>query len=177
MKKEASVHNSSNQIKIYTNPTALRIFVDIINAHQKTNLTVGYVPGCFDLFHIGHEHLLEEASNQCDFLIASVVSDDFVRAKKGESRPIRNRDLRVQDVASQECVDAVIVAPNDRLGKRFIISPNEYRPLAADIAFFGSDYNDTNLPAYFREFAKEVKYVTKDMGCHTTQTLERLGLS
>jgi cytidyltransferase-like protein len=44
---------------------------------------VGYAPGCFDLFHIGHLNLLRRAKEECDFLIAGVVSDEILTTHKG----------------------------------------------------------------------------------------------
>ena len=44
---------------------------------------VGYAPGCFDLFHIGHLNLLRRAKGECDFLIAGVVSDEILTTHKG----------------------------------------------------------------------------------------------
>jgi glycerol-3-phosphate cytidylyltransferase len=39
---------------------------------------IGYAPGAFNLFHIGHLNLLRQAKARCDFLIAGVVSDQVV---------------------------------------------------------------------------------------------------
>lgn len=44
---------------------------------------VGYAPGVFDLFHIGHLNVLRNARQFCDHLIAGVVSDEMAQRTKG----------------------------------------------------------------------------------------------
>ena len=44
---------------------------------------VGYAPGVYDLFHVGHLNILRHAKALCDHLVAGVVSDDMCRQVKG----------------------------------------------------------------------------------------------
>ena len=44
---------------------------------------VGYVPGVYDLFHIGHLNVLRHARELCDVLVAGVVSDEVCEQVKG----------------------------------------------------------------------------------------------
>jgi len=46
-------------------------------------IRIGYAPGAYDLFHIGHLNLLRCAKERCDYLIAGVVSDDVLINHKG----------------------------------------------------------------------------------------------
>lgn len=45
---------------------------------------VGYAPGVYDLFHIGHLNILRRAKSECDYLIAGVVSDELAYGAKGQ---------------------------------------------------------------------------------------------
>lgn len=61
---------------------------------RRAGCKIGFVNGCFDLMHPGHVHLLREARQRCDVLIAAVNSDDSIRRLKGPNRPIGTAELR-----------------------------------------------------------------------------------
>ncbi|MCD4526668.1 adenylyltransferase/cytidyltransferase family protein [Nocardioides sp. cx-173] len=69
---------------------------------------MGYAPGAYDLFHVGHLNLLRRARSTCDRLVAGIVSDELCLRMKGV-RPIVPLDERVAIVGAIDVVDAVYV--------------------------------------------------------------------
>lgn len=66
---------------------------------------VGYVPGVFDLFHVGHLNVLRKARVHCDVLVAGVVSDELSISVKGVT-PFVPLAERLDIVDSLAIVDA-----------------------------------------------------------------------
>jgi glycerol-3-phosphate cytidylyltransferase len=69
---------------------------------------IGYAPGAFDLFHVGHLNLLSRAREHCDTLVVGVVADEVLVRTKGV-RPFVPLEDRVQIVAAIGMVDQVHV--------------------------------------------------------------------
>jgi glycerol-3-phosphate cytidylyltransferase len=69
---------------------------------------VGYAPGVYDLFHVGHLNILRHARNQCDYLVAGVVSDEMAALAKGRT-PVVPLIERLEIVRSCRYVDAAFV--------------------------------------------------------------------
>jgi D-beta-D-heptose 7-phosphate kinase/D-beta-D-heptose 1-phosphate adenosyltransferase len=70
---------------------------------------VVFTNGCFDLLHIGHITLLEQAHNFGDRLVVAINSDTSVSALKGPSRPIVGECERSRVLAALAAVDAVVI--------------------------------------------------------------------
>lgn len=71
-------------------------------------LRIGYAAGAFDLFHVGHLNILRHAKENCDFLIAGVVSDEMLRQVKGVD-PVIPTIERAEIVSNIRFVDRVHV--------------------------------------------------------------------
>lgn len=96
---------------------------------------VGYVPGVFDMFHIGHLNILRHAREHCDHLIAGVVSDERALAAKGQA-PVVPLAERLDIVASCRLVDQAVVeaAPS---------KVEMWQDLGFDVIFKGDDWRGT----------------------------------
>ena len=98
-------------------------------------MRIGYAAGAFDLFHIGHLNLLRRAKDQCDHLIAGVVSDEMLLASKGRA-PIIPLAERLEIVRHIRFVDdAVAEVVPDKL--------ETWRGLGFNVFFKGDDWRGT----------------------------------
>jgi glycerol-3-phosphate cytidylyltransferase len=116
---------------------------------------VGYAPGCFDLFHIGHLNLLRRAKEECDFLIAGVVSDEILTTHKGIT-PVVPLAERLEIVRNVRYVDAAFPAMTaDKL--------EIWRTLRFDVLLKGDDWRGTakgeQLERDFKTVGVEVVYL------------------
>jgi glycerol-3-phosphate cytidylyltransferase len=115
---------------------------------------VGYAPGAYDLFHVGHLNLLRRAKASCDHLIAGVVSDDLCRLVKGAD-PVIPLAERVEIVGALGVVDQVHV---ELVPDKLVT----WRELRFDRIFKGDDWRGTPqgdlLERRFAEVGVEVVY-------------------
>jgi glycerol-3-phosphate cytidylyltransferase len=68
---------------------------------------VGYAPGVYDLFHVGHLNLLRNARQQCDRLVAGVLTDELAERAKG-APPVVPLGERLDIVRSIRFVDDAV---------------------------------------------------------------------
>jgi D-beta-D-heptose 7-phosphate kinase/D-beta-D-heptose 1-phosphate adenosyltransferase len=70
---------------------------------------VVFTNGCFDLLHVGHITLIEEAHRFGDRIIVAINSDASVKSLKGSTRPVASENDRARILAAVAAVDAVVV--------------------------------------------------------------------
>ena len=135
------------------------------------SIRIGYAPGAYDLFHVGHLNLLRHAKSRCDFLIAGVVSDEMLELAKGR-HPVIPLDERLAIVSHISYVDRAIaeVVP-DKLEKRESVRFN--------VLFKGDDWRGTakgeKLERDFAAVGVEIVYFPYTM--HTSSSMLRRVLS
>jgi glycerol-3-phosphate cytidylyltransferase len=128
---------------------------------------LGYAPGVFDLFHVGHLNILRRARGQCDRLIAGICSDDLVVHLKGRP-PVVPLSERLEIVRSVRYVDDTFVATVDD-------KVEIWKKVGFDVIFKGDDWLGTDVWKSFEiEFAKVgVEVVYFPHTTHTSSTLLR----
>lgn len=131
---------------------------------------IGYAPGAFDLFHVGHLNLLRHAKTRCDYLIAGVVADDLLIAAKGQP-PVIPLAERLEIVRSIRYVDEAVAE----------VRPSKldtWRDFPFDILFKGDDWRGTErglaLEHDFAAVGVEVIYFPYTV--HTSSTVLRKSL-
>lgn len=81
---------------------------DVVAEYRKSNRTVVYTNGCFDMLHSGHVGMLNEAARQGDVLIVAANSDASIRLLKGSGRPVVTESERLLMLEALSCVDHVL---------------------------------------------------------------------
>lgn len=135
------------------------------------SIRIGYAPGAYDLFHVGHLNLLRHAKSRCDFLIAGVVSDDMLELTKGR-RPVIPLEERLAIVSHISYVDRAIaeVVP-DKL--------ETWESVRFNVLFKGDDWRGTakgeKLERDFAAVGVEIVYFPYTL--HTSSSMLRRALS
>jgi D-beta-D-heptose 7-phosphate kinase/D-beta-D-heptose 1-phosphate adenosyltransferase len=129
---------------------------------------VVFTNGCFDLLHVGHITVLEQAHSFGDRLIVAINSDASVSALKGPTRPIVSESDRARVLAALGAVDAVCVF-SEPTPLELIVA---VRP---DVLVKGGDYDiDSIVGAQeVQSWGGEVKIVPIVAGFSTTRLIAR----
>ncbi len=131
---------------------------------------IGYAPGVFDLFHIGHLNILRNARLNCDYLIAGVVSDEMCVLAKG-TKPVIPLVERLEIVNSIKYVDQVVA---ETLPEKL----DTWREIGFTVIFKGDDWRGTakgqKLERDFASVGVEVAYLPYTV--HTSSTILRRAL-
>jgi len=129
---------------------------------------VVFTNGCFDLLHVGHISVIEQARQLGDRLIVAINSDRSVSDLKGPERPIVDETARARVLAALASVDAVTVF-DDPTPLPLILA---VRP---DVIVKGGDYNPETVVGAreVESWGGEVRIVPIVEGFSTTRLIEK----
>ena len=98
-------------------------------------MRIGFTCGAFDLLHAGHVVMLEEAKDNCDFLIVGLQSDPTLD-RSDKNKPVQSIYERYIQLYGLRYVDEVI--PYDRETCLMDILTTK----SIDVRFIGEEYKD-----------------------------------
>ncbi|CAD2098231.1 ethanolamine-phosphate cytidylyltransferase, putative [Plasmodium vinckei] len=143
-KKKNSDVSSNTKVIISKNKgyiAASQIYLFMEKHEKKKHHKVVYVDGSFDMFHLGHLKMIENARKLGDYLLVGVYSDETVRKLKGSHFPVTSVLERTLTVLAMKGVDDVVIcAP-------WVITESFIKRFQIDTVVRGSiaDYNYSNF--------------------------------
>lgn len=116
---------------------------------------VGYAPGIYDLFHVGHLNIFRESRQFCDRLLVGVLTDEMAQRTKG-IQPIIPFEERLELVSAVRYVDEAVA---EDLPHKLEM----WERLRFDVIIKGDDWKGTDkgdkLEADFAAVGVEVAYL------------------
>jgi rfaE bifunctional protein nucleotidyltransferase chain/domain len=125
--------------------------------------------GSFDLIHLGHVKYLEAAKQQGDVLVVGVDSDEKIRRRKGEDRPMVPEVERLELLAFQRPVD-LIFKKEDGEGRWALI-----KAVAPDVLVLTEDhsYSEEDLHA-LREIVGRIEVLPRQSSVTTSERIRQM---
>ncbi|EIW14410.1 glycerol-3-phosphate cytidylyltransferase [Lactiplantibacillus pentosus] len=124
----------------------------------------GYTQGVFDMFHVGHLNLINNAKKQCESLIVGVNADELVQSYKGKV-PVITQENRREIVSNIKAVDEAVIAYT--LDKTKQLEKYDF-----DAIFIGDDWKgDARWEQTVKDLAKrgvEVIFLPRTQGVSST---------
>ena len=132
--------------------------------------TIVYIPGCWDLLHVGHVAILEKAKAAGDILIVGVPTDEVVLEDK-KCLPIITCVQRIRMLEALKCVDMAL--PYDKL--EFLTALRKYD---VDILVIGEQWGKAKrhmeAVAYIKEKGGKIVQFPYSKEISTTEIKKKI---
>lgn len=99
---------------------------------------VGFVASAFDLLHAGHVSMLEEAKQQCDYLIAALQNDPTID-RPTKNKPVQSLVERFVQLRAVKYVDEVFVYNTEKDLEDLLLM------LPIDVRILGEEYRNVEF--------------------------------
>lgn len=132
-------------------------------------LEIVLTSGSFDLVHLGHVKYLARAKELGDVLVVGVDSDEKIRRRKGEDRPMVPQDERLEMLAHQRPVDLIFLKEDE--GERWAL----IKAVRPDVLVLTKDhsYSDEDLVA-LREYCGAIEVLERQSAVTTSERIRQL---
>jgi rfaE bifunctional protein nucleotidyltransferase chain/domain len=142
-----------------------------IDIQKRLGSKVVFTNGCFDILSSTHVRYLNWCSQQGDFLIIGLNSDESIRKLKGESRPFNTLDDRIEVLEALAAVDYVIPFNSQRCNDLIL----KVKP---DIYVKGGDYTVDSLDRSeydaLMKVGTDIRFAPNDNAKTTTDLITKI---
>ncbi len=139
---------------------------------KKENKTIVLAGGCFDILHYGHIVFLKEAKKRGNTLFVLLESDESVKKRKGEKRPINSQISRAGTLSKLGLVDYIVMLSGVTKDEEYDRIMFQIKP--AVVAQTAGDPNSAQRKKQCEMVGAKLISVTKSVkGASTTKILER----
>ena len=108
--------------------------IEAVAELRKQNKKIVFTNGCFDILHVGHTRLLQQAKALGDVLILALDTDASVSRLKGQTRPIIPQHERAEILSALDAVDYLLFFESQELN-------DIIREIKPDYLVKGGDYS------------------------------------
>lgn len=146
----------------------LTTLAEIIKYRRETGKKIGFTCSCFDLLHAGHIKMLQDARNQCDFLVIGLQSDPTLDRPLEKNKPIQSLEERRVQIAGIRYVDAIV----DYSTEAELY--NLLKELHPDVRILGTDWQ--NKPFTGHQLPIQIHWHIRNHPWSTSSLRERIYL-
>jgi rfaE bifunctional protein nucleotidyltransferase chain/domain len=149
--------------------TSLDELGQLVENLKGIGLRIALTSGSFDLIHLGHVKYLARAKQLADVLVVGVDSDDKIRRRKGEDRPLVPEQERLEMLAHQRPVDLLYL--KDGEDERWTL----VKTVQPDVLVLTADhsYDDEEQEA-LREYCGELAVIERQAAVTTSERIRQL---
>ena len=126
----------------------------------------GFTCSCFDLMHPGHIKMLQDARNQCDYLIVGLQEDPTIDRPDTKNKPIQTMEERYIMLSAVRFVDEIMIYKTEDDLYSYL---KKNKP---DIRILGSDYKGKDFTG--KDLDINIYYHKRDHDWSSTEMRQRI---
>lgn len=128
-------------------------------------MKIGFTCSCFDLFHAGHVLMLQEAKEQCDYLVVGLQTDPTIDRPE-KNKPVQSVLERFLQLKACKYVDEIYVyeSESDLL--------NLLKSIKIDVRILGEEYKSKGYTGI--GLPMEIYHNTRNHSYSSTELRERI---
>jgi len=126
----------------------------------------GFTCSCFDLMHPGHIKMLQDARDQCDYLIVGLQEDPTIDRPDTKNKPIQTMEERYIMLSAVRFIDEIMLYKTEDDLYSYL---KKNKP---DIRILGSDYEGKDFTG--KDLGINIYYHKRDHDWSSTEMRQRI---